>query len=107
MQEIYGYNREKIVCACIKYKKKYHLLYDYVFGNTHAECIRRFADMDLPTSKRNMKKEKQGFWTTNGRFVDRKKAKEIALNAGQISPNYDKDVLYSEYISWYAIPSIF
>ena len=100
-------NGEKIVSACIKYKKKHHLFYDYVFGNTHAECIRRFADMDLSTSKRNMKKEKQGFWTTNNRFVDRTEAKMIALNAGQISPNYDKDVLFSEYISWYAMPSIF
>ena len=97
-------NGEKIVCACIKYKKKHHLFYNYVFGNSHSECIRRFVELDLPVVKRNMDKEKQGFWTTNNRFVERKEAKEIALKAGQISSNYNKDILYSEDISWYAIP---
>ena len=50
-----------------------------------------------------MKKETKGFWTTKGRFVNRKEAKQIALNACQISSNYEKEELFSDYVRWYAI----
>ena len=93
---------EKLVCAAIKYKRKFHLFYQYVFGKTHGDCIVKFAELNLPSAKRNLKIEKQGFWTTKGRFVDRIEAKQIALEAGQISEKYEREELYSEYILWYA-----
>jgi hypothetical protein len=39
----------------------------------------------------------QGFVTSEGRFVDRREAKEIALAAGQISDIYG-DELHSEHV---------
>ena len=95
-------SEEKLVCAAIKYKRKFHLFYQYVYGKNHSECIKKFAELNLPRNKRNLKVEEQGFWTTKGRFVDRIKAKEIALISGQISENYKNVLLYSEYILWYA-----
>ena len=95
-------HQEKLVCAAIKYKKKFHLFYQYVFGKTHGDCIVKFAELNLTSAKRNMKAEKQGFWTTRGRFVDRIEAKQIALKAEQISERYEREELYSEYILWYA-----
>ena len=95
---------EKIVCATIKYKKKYNLCYNYVYGYSHLECLERFIDLNLPEAKRNMNKEKQGFWTTNGRFIERLEAKKIAIISGQVPYGYNKDVLCSEDILWYALP---
>ena len=93
---------EKIVCAAIRYKRKFHLFYQYVYGKTHADCITKFKELNIPSSKRNLKVEKSGFWTTKGKFVDRVEAKQIALEAGQVSKNYNKDFLYSEFVMWYA-----
>ena len=93
---------EKLVCAAIKYKKKFHLFYQYVYGKNHGDCIVKFTELNLPSAKRNLKAEKQGFWTTKGRFVDRIEAKQIALEAGQISDRYEREELYSEFVNWYA-----
>lgn len=93
---------EKLVCAAIKYKRKFHLFYQHVYGKNHSECIKKFAELNLPRNKRNLKVEEQGFWTTKGRFVDRIEAKQIALEAEQISERYEREELYSEYILWYA-----
>lgn len=96
-------NEEKLVSAAIRYKKKRGIFYHYVYGKTHGECFFQLLEMGLPSHKRNMKKETKGFWTTKGRFVNRKEAKQIALNACQISSNYEKEELFSNYVRWYAI----
>ena len=41
--------------------------------------------MELYCTMRDMSAEKSGFLTTEGRFVDQVEAKQIAVNAGQIS----------------------
>lgn len=91
---------EKIQSAAIKYKRKNQKTYSYAFGKSHAQCIMEFVSLNLPVSKRDMNFERQGFWTTENRFVDRFEAKEIALKAKQIPDTYDKGELYSEFINW-------
>lgn len=49
---------------------------------------------------RDMDAEEQGFMTSEGRFVNRKEAKEIALAAHQISKTYPYYGLYSEHVDW-------
>ena len=51
---------------------------------------------------RDMSAEKSGFLTTEGRFVDQVEAKQIAVNAGQISEKYQREKLYPGFIDWNA-----
>jgi hypothetical protein len=72
---------EKIVCAAIDYKGT------IICGLRHSDCykvLRRWiSDDDLP------ERDKQGFLTTENRFVDRKEAWKIALANDQVV--YGKD----------------
>lgn len=69
-EEIKNIVTERIMFAAIKGPK-------IIVGNNHAECFS------------NLKQEQQqGFYTSFGRFVDRKEALEIAMNAGQVKKKH-------------------
>jgi hypothetical protein len=79
--------REYILCAAIKRKntknctKHYYSndIYDIEIGYRHCDIFTRFGE------EVSNKLEDQGFYTSKGRFVDRKNAMFIAWNAGQVS----------------------
>jgi hypothetical protein len=79
--------REYIICAAIKRIKqrdciKHYYendLYDIEIGYRHCDIFARFGE---EISKNPYD---QGFYTSKGRFVDRKNAMYIAWNAGQVS----------------------
>lgn len=78
-------NREYIICAAIKRKtpkdcvKHYYNndIYDIEIGYRHCDIFARFEG--------EMSERDQGFYTSKGRFVDRKNGMYIAWNAGQVS----------------------
>lgn len=78
-------NREYIICAAIKRKtpkdcvKHYYNndIYDIEIGYRHCDIFARFEG--------EMSEQDQGFYTSKGRFVDRKNGMYIAWNAGQVS----------------------
>lgn len=59
-------------------------------GYRHHDILIRFRG-EVSTQQ-----EDQGFYTSRGRFVDRKEAFEIAKSAGQIETGEDRGVLFSE-----------
>lgn len=79
--------REYIICAAIKRIKqrdciKHYYendLYNIEIGYRHCDIFARFGE---EISKNPYD---QGFYTSKGRFVDRKNAMYIAWNAGQVS----------------------
>lgn len=79
--------REYIICAAIRRIKqrdciKHYYendLYDIEIGYRHCDIFARFGE---EISKNPYD---QGFYTSKGRFVDRKNAMYIAWNAGQVS----------------------
>lgn len=94
--------REYILCAAIKRLKpvkvenynyqtiNQHLddIYSIEIGRRHNDIIARFGKLYLDVTK-------QGFYTSWGRFVDRKEALQIAKDAGQVEEtNFNQ--LYSE-----------
>lgn len=55
----------------------------------HPEIMHRWRD--------ELCRNRQGFYTSHGRFVDRKTALQIALDSGQVKPGeISGDSLYSE-----------
>lgn len=66
-------------------------------GRNHMQCM---YQMILMTGKRDAEAGRKvgGFLTNKNRFVKRKKAREIAINAGQVKEGdtYSKHLLYSE-----------
>lgn len=107
--------KERILCAAIHYDdgtKRPHLPRNIltgvvVCGWRHGNCISTFAALLYPNWLKDLRYDEkrihflnnhiQGFMTSNGRFVDRKEAMEIALKCGQL-PNINDltDKLYSE-----------
>lgn len=89
-------NKEYILCAAIKRKKPrncykcYWLqlsdIFEIELGYRHPDIMHRFF--------REVDNSYQGFYTSKGRFVDRKEAAKIAYNCGQIDKQVD--VLFSE-----------
>lgn len=79
--------KEYIVCAAIKRKTPRTLpnqpsypINHYELGHRHFDIIWRYRDeLDV---------DEQGFWTSHGRFVDRKEAALIGYRSGQLS--YEK-----------------
>lgn len=60
-------------------------------GYRHSDCIRSC----IYSTHCRVNQEEQGFLTSNGRFVNRYEAYQIALKAGQIE-DLGKDILTSE-----------
>lgn len=55
----------------------------------HPEILHRWRD--------SLCRDKQGFYTSHGRFVDRKTALQIALKSGQVEPGeVSGELLFSE-----------
>lgn len=86
---------EKIICSAILMPDGY-----IIRGHRHHNCIK--TAQDIPRYKifpdRNEDKGRciQGFITSENRFVDRKEAKKIATNAGQLIATTNSDLLFSE-----------
>lgn len=94
---------EMIRSAAIEYHLKGEDTPRYMEGANHAQCIETFSFMELFSSKRNMSKEKQGFMTTTGRFVDRIEAYQIAKAANQLNnQRSDKGYLDSYDLAFFA-----
>lgn len=83
-------NKEYILCAAVKRLKRressgnpYHEgtndILDIELGYRHHDIYQRFPN-ELGVSSKA-----QGFYTSKGRFVDRREAYKIALEAGQLS----------------------
>lgn len=84
------YNKEYILCAAIKrikprvsiYGNPYHEgtndILNVELGYRHHDIFHRFSD------ELNKSPDAQGFYTSKGRFVNRKEGYKIALNAGQL-----------------------
>lgn len=76
-------SKEEIVKSAIRYNDEVYT------GFNHAECFKQINNPQVI-----MANIEEGFITSKGRFVDRKKASEIALNAGQL--DYHTECLISE-----------
>lgn len=100
-------NKEYILCAAIKRKvskecQPYHEgtndICSIEIGYRHHDIFQRFRD------ELDNKPKSQGFYTSKGRYVDRKEAMKIAYEAGQVSgerafidrQNKIYSILYSE-----------
>lgn len=92
-------NKEYILCAAVKRKiprdcQPYHEgtndICNVEIGYRHHDIMQRFGKDELDLTK-------QGFYTSKGRFVDRKEARIIAIEAGQVgdTPNLSSR-LFSE-----------
>lgn len=105
-------NHEYILCAAVMLERKYRKteepftfknpkvqegwgknddIYDIAIGRRHCDIYWRYGEMveKNPNS--------QGFYTSYGRFVDRKEAYMIAYNAGQVGGVFEANkLLYSE-----------
>lgn len=68
-------------------------------SRSHAEIRRKLADADPYTS---MPGDREGFITSEDRFVGRTEAKIVALGSGQISPDWEgvRRELLSSDINW-------
>lgn len=88
---------ETIEYAAVKYRLINRTDYMCLKSRSHADCIKIFAKLDIPPNERSTI---YGFITSNGRFVDRYEAKEIAIKSKQVDTNYQYDGLFSEYIKW-------
>ena len=88
---------ERILCSAIKRivpreKCNYHHndIHLIEIGYRHHDIFIRFKD------EVSRKPEDQGFYTSDGRFVDRYEACKIAKESDQIEVDDEKTVLYSE-----------
>lgn len=90
---------ETIVSAAIRYKIIGDDDFQVITGNSHADCsLNLILIKNSDDHKRDIDREEQGFVTSTGRFVDRKEAKEVAMDSGQINVNYPHSELFSEFI---------
>lgn len=71
--------KERIVHAAVKTVTGY-----VVIGKCHGDCFYSAKGMGLEMSS---KSDDQGFVTSKGRYVNRKKAAQIAKRAKQLDPN--------------------
>lgn len=81
-------NREYILCSAIrrleprKCTRHYYEndIYEVELGYRHCDIFARFPN------ELSRKPQDQGFYTSKGRFVDRREAMKIAFEAGQLHP---------------------
>lgn len=93
-----NFTKEYILCAAVKRIKErdcYHHynnndLYQIELGYRHCDIYSRFLG-EMSRSPND-----QGFYTSKGRFVDRKEAMIIAKEAGQVNVDNNSINLFSE-----------
>jgi hypothetical protein len=90
----------KITCAAIKYRAKGEQKFKVVTGRSHADCFKVLASMNLYSSMRDMDVETQGFLSSESGFVNREEALSIAKAARQVSDDYNRDALFSEFTKY-------
>ena len=61
-------------------------------GDNHGECFQK--------AKRHIRKSDQGFLDSEGNFISREKAYEIAKNADQLKIFSEKEILQSEFLQY-------
>lgn len=89
-------SKEYILCSAIKRIEPTHIDEEYndthmcVLGYRHSDILHNYYGLVLKGLSA------QGFFTSKGRFVDRKEAYKIALSANQIHSTNVSGVLYSE-----------
>jgi len=96
--------KEYIICAAIKRKKRRNPqnssgrapywngtndILDIEIGYRHHDIFMRFGKGELETSPNS-----QGFYTSNGRYVNRVEAMEVAYLCGQVSEKTALDKSY-------------
>ncbi len=79
---------KKIACAALKLKSDGRIFH----GKRHNDCI--FVAHRVSGEKPVL--GTYGFLTTDGKFVDRKQAMDIAIEAGQVGKSLQGTSLYSE-----------
>lgn len=94
-------SKEYILCAAIKRLKPVSVIaYNYKTSTKEQDDIysieigRRHNDIMVRFGKKVLDVNQQGFYTSYGRFVDRKEALKIAKDAGQTE--LENGILYSE-----------
>lgn len=95
-------NEERIMCSAIWYKttetyasQPLNINNGFVVcGYRHYNCFGTLS-ATLGRQKYNKSLCDQGFLTSHNRFLGRYDAKQLAINAGQLSPNH-KGILFSE-----------
>ena len=94
--------KEYILCSAIKRIKPVEVeAYNYQTVNQHLDDIysieigRRHNDILARFGKEYLNVHEQGFYTSYGRFVDRKEAFQIAKDAGQVGETASNQ-LFSE-----------
>lgn len=99
-----------ILCAANHYEDYIHHIHQptniktgfVICGQRHHNCIYTFSltqkDVNREDTVALMRKETQGFLTNTNEFVDRVRAREIALKAGQLEgrKTHSKTQLFSE-----------
>lgn len=80
---------EIIICAAIRGLDGY-----IVRGHRHGDCIRAMSVMERYMDKRIPWEGEQGFLTSLNRFVGRREACQIQINAGIQSILPSKDAFY-------------
>lgn len=83
---------EKILTPCVKYKRKSDPNKDwFAVAPDHAGCYNVLSFLEIY----DRYDEVEGFQTTEGRFVDRREAYQLAKNAGQLINEDPNKVLKS------------
>lgn len=80
--------KEYIVCAAIRRKVPRETPAEPAYPINEVELGHRHFDILWRYGKENLDPRGQGFWTSKGRYVDRKEAALIGYRSGQLS--YDR-----------------
>lgn len=85
-------NSEKVICAAVRIGRG-NSEPIIIGGLRHGDCIKTAINTN---SCKLVRMNMMGFITSKNRFVDRREAYLIAVNAGQVKAKAGKDSLYSE-----------
>lgn len=77
-------DNERILCAAIQIRKSKDAKPIVIGGYRHGDCFTAASRLGYTAY---IDQDEQGFITSEGRFVDRKEAKQIAKQAGQLIRN--------------------
>ncbi len=81
----------EIVAAAIKFKPKGENEFRYRLSSRHHICFQNMQNSGIEYDKNSCE---QGFWTNDGKFLNREDAAKLAYKNGQIKE--EKKELFSE-----------